>query len=145
MSATKRHARRRTAWCCIRTATTTPSIFITCTVFGRTISVGGRDAGCRSAGGRAADVHYPGDAPGPIWGSPSSAGAGWPPHRSQARGPEGAAKNIGLWYDDGRSRSRCGQIVPFSAFHRGCLKSAEVFGPKRPVGYGLFQMGRHEK
>ena len=35
---TKRHARRRTAWCCIRRATTTRSSFTTCTGFIRTIS-----------------------------------------------------------------------------------------------------------
>ena len=33
MSATKRHALRRTAWCCIRRATTTRSIFIACMGF----------------------------------------------------------------------------------------------------------------
>jgi hypothetical protein len=43
-SPTKRRGRRRTAWCCIRRATTTRSNFTTCTVFGRTISEGSRDA-----------------------------------------------------------------------------------------------------
>jgi hypothetical protein len=42
MSATKRHALRRTAWSCIRRATTTRSIFIACTGFIRTISEGSR-------------------------------------------------------------------------------------------------------
>jgi hypothetical protein len=44
MSATKRHALRRTAWCCIRRATTTRSIFIACMGFFRIISDGSRDA-----------------------------------------------------------------------------------------------------
>jgi hypothetical protein len=55
MSATKRRALQRTAWCCIRRATTTRSIFIACTVFGRTISEGSRDADSRAAG-EAAEV-----------------------------------------------------------------------------------------
>ena len=44
MSATKRHARRRTAWSCIRRATTTRSSFTTCMDFIRTISKGSRNA-----------------------------------------------------------------------------------------------------
>jgi hypothetical protein len=68
MSATKRRARQRTAWCCIRGATTTPSIFTTCTGFTRTISEGSRDADSSSSQGSAADVHHPGNAPGPYLG-----------------------------------------------------------------------------
>jgi hypothetical protein len=44
MSATKRRALGRTAWSCIRTATTTRSSFTTCMNFIRTISEGSRDA-----------------------------------------------------------------------------------------------------
>src|SRR3984893_7511865 len=50
MSATKRHARRRTAWSCIRRATTTPSSFTTRMGFFRTISGGSRDADRSAAG-----------------------------------------------------------------------------------------------
>ena len=50
MSATKRHALRRTAWCCIRTATATRPVFTTCMGFFRTIPEGSRDADRRSAG-----------------------------------------------------------------------------------------------
>jgi hypothetical protein len=45
-SATKRHALRRTAWCCIRRATTTRSNFTTCTGFIRTISKGSNNYLC---------------------------------------------------------------------------------------------------
>jgi hypothetical protein len=50
MSATKRRVLRRTAWCCIRRATTTQSSFTTCMGFIRTISEGSRDADSRAAG-----------------------------------------------------------------------------------------------
>src|SRR6202047_5541518 len=50
MSATKRRARRRTAWCFIRRVTTTRSNFIACMGFNRTISEGSRDADRRAAG-----------------------------------------------------------------------------------------------
>jgi hypothetical protein len=65
MSATKRRARQRTAWCCIRRATTTRSSFFAGTGFIRTISEGSREsriaaplvearliARCRRRGGR---------------------------------------------------------------------------------------------
>jgi hypothetical protein len=46
----RRRALRRTAWCCMRTATTTRSNFTTCTGFGRIISEGSRNADRISAG-----------------------------------------------------------------------------------------------
>lgn len=47
---TKRIDLQRIAWCCMRSVTTTPSIFISCTDFGRTISEGSREADSRAAG-----------------------------------------------------------------------------------------------
>ena len=39
----------------------------------------------------------------------------------------GASKNIRLWRDDWRLRSRRGQIVRSSASHRGCFEVATGF------------------